>query len=190
MPATALSSLGSTPPTPAVAVRMALKSPTGRGLLDGAWWPASRDLAAELPSLAQALDPLWGRITRVAVNPMLWPVVPRKVPVQGRVLKVGWFTPELDPHKLLLLSYGTGRFDLLVIPPETAPASAARLMAAASDPDGPPLTATDLIAAENARHGTHDVGAADRRQNAEESWEYEGGATSSHAVSGPVVAGR
>ncbi|MGD6755807.1 DUF5994 family protein [Streptomyces sp. BH105] len=170
---------------------MALKSPTGRGLLDGAWWPASRDLTAELPALAQALDPLWGRITRVAVNPMLWPVVPRRVPVQGRVLNVGWFTPELDPHQLLLLSYGTGRFDLLVIPPETDAVSAARLMAAAIDPDGPPLTATDLIAAETARHhGHHDVGAADRPQSAEESWEYEGGATSTHSVSDLMVAGR
>jgi hypothetical protein len=49
---------------------------------------------------------------------------------------------EIDPHKLLLLSYGTGRWDLLIIPPETGAESAARLMAAASDYDGPPLTAS------------------------------------------------
>ncbi|WP_037804474.1 DUF5994 family protein, partial [Streptomyces resistomycificus] len=29
-------------------------------LLDGAWWPRSRDLRAELPSLTAVLDPLWG----------------------------------------------------------------------------------------------------------------------------------
>ncbi|MEV3860757.1 DUF5994 family protein [Streptomyces sp. NPDC050095] len=165
---------------------MALKSPTGKGLLDGAWWPRSRDLAVELPALADVLGPLWGRITRVAVNPMHWPVVPRKVTVHDHVMKVGWFTPELDPHKLLLLSYGAGRWDLLVIPPETDDASAARLMSAACDPDGPPLTATALIAAETARHHDsghgHDSAVGDRPQNAEESWEYEGGATSTHAV--------
>jgi hypothetical protein len=38
-------------------------------LLDGAWWPRSRDLHAELPALAAVLDPLWGRITRITVNP-------------------------------------------------------------------------------------------------------------------------
>ncbi|MGD6744302.1 DUF5994 family protein [Streptomyces sp. BH106] len=143
-------SVRTAPSPPPSAARVALKSPAGRGLLDGAWWPRSRDLAAELPGLVDVLDPLWGRITRVAVNPMLWPVVPRKVTLQRRVLKVGWFTPELDPHKLLLLSYGTGRFDLLVIPPETDDASAERLMAAACAPGGPPLTATDLINAQQA----------------------------------------
>ncbi|MFF1692637.1 DUF5994 family protein [Streptomyces sp. NPDC058257] len=167
-----------TMPLPAPTARVALKSPTGNGLLDGAWWPRSRDLTAELPALADELDPLWGRITRVAVNPMLWPTVPHKVTVHNRVLKVGWFTPELDPHKLLLLSYGTGRWDLLVIPPETDDASAARLMSAACVQDGPPLSATDLIAAETAR----DLAAGDKPQSAQESWEYEGGAVSTHAV--------
>ncbi|MFI7499175.1 DUF5994 family protein [Streptomyces sp. NPDC049687] len=105
-------------------------------LLDGAWWPRSRDLMAELPTLTAVLDPLWGRITRVTVNPTHWPVVPRKVPVAGHVVNVGWFLPEQDPHELLLLSYHMGRWNLLVIPPSTDPVSAAWLMAAASDPLG------------------------------------------------------
>ncbi|MFH9084565.1 DUF5994 family protein [Streptomyces sp. NPDC017673] len=141
-------------PVAAPAARLALKTDgTSRGLLDGAWWPRSRDLLSELPALTDVLDPLWGRITRIAVNPEHWPVIPRQVPVGGHTVKVGWFTPELDPHKLLLLSYGTGRWDLLVVPPGTGAESAARLMAAASDYDGPPLTASALIAADEARHG-------------------------------------
>jgi hypothetical protein len=141
-------------PVAAPAARLTLKTDsTSRGLLDGAWWPRSRDLLSELPALTEALDPLWGRITRIAVNPTYWPVVPRRVPVGGHIVKVGWFTTEIDPHKLLLLSYGTGRWDLLVIPPETGAESAARLMAAASDRTGPPLTASALMAADEARHG-------------------------------------
>jgi hypothetical protein len=105
-------------------------------LLDGAWWPRSRDLGAELPALTAVLDPLWGRITRVTVNPTRWPVVPRKVPVAGHVVNVGWFLDEQDPHELLLLSYRVGRWNLLVVPPQTTPDSAAWLMAAASDPYG------------------------------------------------------
>lgn len=163
-------------PVAAPVARLALKGEGGgsRGLLDGAWWPRSRDLLSELPGLTAALDPLWGRITRAAVNPEHWPVVPRKVPVDGHVVKVGWFTPELDPHKLLLLSYGTGRWDLLIIPPDTEPDAAARLMAAASDREGPPLTASALVAADAAGHGAAET--LDLALAPDEAWEYEGGA--------------
>lgn len=162
-------------PVAAPAARLALKTDgASRGLLDGAWWPRSRDLLSELPLLTDVLDPLWGRITRIAVNPKYWPVIPRKVLVNGHVVKVGWFTPEIDPHKLLLLSYGTGRWDLLIIPPETGAESAARLMAAASDHDGPPLTASALIAADEAQHG---VASTEEPLDPDEAWEYEGGAS-------------
>ncbi|MFE1438108.1 DUF5994 family protein [Streptomyces sp. NPDC058739] len=180
MSATLLPSLPHHEPVAAPAARLVLKADgPSRGLLDGAWWPRSRDLLRELPALTDVLDPLWGRITRIAVNPRHWPVIPRKVPVDGHIVKVGWFTPEIDPHKLLLLSYGTGRWDLLVIPPETAAESAARLMAAASDYDGPPLTASALIAAEGARYG---VLAADRPLDPDEASEYEAGASAVSAA--------
>ncbi|MFI6473149.1 DUF5994 family protein [Streptomyces sp. NPDC050516] len=160
--------------------RLALK-PAGasRGLLDGAWWPRSRDLLRELPALIDVLDPLWGRITRIAVNPEHWPVVPCKIPVTGHVVKAGWFKAEQDPHKLLVLSYGTGRWDLLVIPPQTSPAAAARLMAAASDPAGLALTASALIAGDEALHG---ASAGDRLRDFEEAWEHEGGTPSAYAA--------
>lgn len=138
-------------------------------LLDGAWWPRSRDLAAELPFLTAVLDPLWGRITRITVNPTHWPVVPRKVPVAGHVVKVGWFLPEQDPHELLLLSYHLGRWNLLVVPPRTPPVQAAWLMAAASDPLGT-STASRLME-EAARLRT--VSETDRAVEAV--WDSEGG---------------
>lgn len=108
-------------PFRAPTVRLALNPVnTSPGLLDGAWWPCSRDLSHELSALADVLDPLWGRITRIAVNPTYWPTIPSRVPVNGHAVKVGWFTRELDPHEILLLSYTAGRWDLLVIPPETS----------------------------------------------------------------------
>lgn len=159
-------------------VRLSL-APVGSApaLLDGAWWPRSRDLVAELPSLTDVLDPLWGRITRVTVNPTHWPVVPRKVPVAGHVVKVGWFLAEQDPHELLLLSYRTGRWNLLVVPPQTTPVSAAWLMAAASDPLGT-STASRLME-EAARLRT--VSETDRAVEAV--WVSEGG----HAARDPVA---
>ncbi|MFG2481402.1 DUF5994 family protein [Streptomyces virginiae] len=139
------------------------------GLLDGAWWPRSRDLAAELPPLAAALQEPWGRVTRVTVNPARWPVVPHTVALDGRTLHVGWFT-EQDPDKLILLSFTVGRWDLLVIPPETEPAAAARLMAAAAIP-GSALAAGVLMADERViGRGIRDA----RRREA--TWESEGGA--------------
>ncbi|MFF7950249.1 DUF5994 family protein [Streptomyces griseorubiginosus] len=157
-------------PSSSSPLRLSL-SPTGPApaLLDGAWWPRSRDLMAELPSLTAVLDPLWGRITRVTVNPTHWPVVPRKVPVAGHVVKVGWFLAEQDPHELLLLSYHVGRWNLLVIPPRTDPVTAAWLMTAASDPLGT-STASRLMA-EAAR--LRAVSEADRAVKAV--WDSEGG---------------
>ena len=137
-------------PTARLALRS--KSPSaGPAELDGAWWPRSRDLQGELSALADVLDPLWGRITRIAVNPRHWPILPPRFYVNGHVVKVGWFTSELDPHAILLLSYTAGSWNLLVIPPETGSRSAARLMAAASAETDVPLTATALMTMEG--HG-------------------------------------
>ncbi|MFI6486764.1 DUF5994 family protein [Streptomyces sp. NPDC050564] len=136
-------------PTARLALKAVSPSP-GHVELDGAWWPRSRDLTHELSALADVLDPLWGRITHIAVNPRHWPMLPRKIFVNGHMVKAGWFTSEQDPHKILLLSYTAGRWDLLVIPPETSAPSAARLMAAASANTGPPMTATALVTAEQA----------------------------------------
>ncbi|MEY9850116.1 hypothetical protein ABH940_007234 [Streptacidiphilus sp. BW17] len=176
------------PRTEPSALRLALRpAASGGGVpvgaLDGAWWPHSDDLLRELPSLVPTLDRLWGRITRVNVNPTLWQPLPREIPTPGHVVKVGWFTTEQDPHKLLLLSYRTGRWDLLVIPPQTADAAARRLMAAASDPAGS-STASALIAAELGRVGVSGAAGVVPRDSGEEAaWESEGGA----ALSVPLI---
>ncbi|WP_051944388.1 DUF5994 family protein [Streptacidiphilus rugosus] len=177
------------PRTESTALRLSLRpGASGGGLsvgaLDGAWWPHSDDLVRELPSVVRTLDPLWGRITRVNINPTHWQQpLPREIPVPGHVVKVGWFTTEQDPHKLLLLSYRTRRWDLLVIPPQTAPAVAARLMAAASDPAGS-STASALIAAELGHvEAPGAVSVVARDSGAEAEWESEGGA----ALSVPLI---
>ncbi|MER7976387.1 MULTISPECIES: DUF5994 family protein [unclassified Streptomyces] len=134
-------------PTTRLALKPVAPSPTaGPAGLDGAWWPRSRDLAHELTALADVLDPLWGRITRIAVNPLQWPIIPRRIMVNGHVVKVDWFTSPFEQHKILLLSYTAGRWDLLVIPPETDAVAAARLMTAATAVSVPAPTASDLMA--------------------------------------------
>ncbi|MFG2772405.1 DUF5994 family protein [Streptomyces sp. NPDC048350] len=168
---------------PPLSARLSLTPKTTRaGLLDGAWWPRSRDLAAELPYLADALEERYGRITRVTVNPTRWPVVPHKVAVTGHTVHVGWFT-EQDPDKMILLSYTVGRCDLLVIPPETEPAAAARLMTAAAIP-GSILTAGVLMSDEVATgRRTRDS------RSSEDAWETEGG-SARPPLRHPVVGAR
>ena len=136
--------------------------------IDGAWWPYSRDLAAELPALTDELDVRWDRITRVTVNPTYWPVIPHKVQGNGHVMKVGWFKEEQDPHQLMLLSYRLGRWDLLIIPPQTPPATGAWLLSAAADPL---RTSTGSQLMEEAARRAADETAGDP----EAVWDSEGG---------------
>ncbi|MFC6600333.1 DUF5994 family protein [Kitasatospora paranensis] len=138
------------PSTPDVVTRLSL-SPAGLrpGRLDGAWWPGSYDLLLELPALVAVLDARWGRVTRVTLNPTHWPVIPSRIPVAGHVVHGGWFGVEQDPNAIMVRSFKTARLDLLVVPPGTDDAAAARLMAAAADPANV-RTASALTAAEAA----------------------------------------
>ncbi|WP_329500431.1 DUF5994 family protein [Kitasatospora herbaricolor] len=135
------------PSGPEPPVRLSL-TPAGAtpGRLDGAWWPRSHDLLRELPPLAAALDPRWGRVTRVTVNPTHWPVIPRRVPVAGHVIHIGWFEREQDADEVMVCSFVPLRLELLVIPPDAETSAALWLMTAASDPANT-RTGTDLLTA-------------------------------------------
>lgn len=154
---------------PAPPLRLSL-APAGSApaRIDGGWWPYSRDLTAELPALVDVLDERWGRVTRITVNPTLWPVVPHKVQVHGHVVNVGWFKEEQDRHQLMLLGHRVGRWDLLVIPPRTPPATAAWLLAAAADPLRT-ATGSRLMAEADRRAADEPLGGP------EAAWDSEGG---------------
>ncbi|PPS90966.1 hypothetical protein BZZ08_00564 [Streptomyces sp. MH60] len=119
--------------------------------------------------MVSVLDPLWGRITQVTVNPAQWPVVPRKASVAGHVVQVGSFRHEQDKHELLLLSSHVGRWNLLVVPPRTPPAAAAWLMAVASEPRRT-VTASSLVA-----DGTRTTAIAEADRAGEAVWGSERG---------------
>ncbi|GAB2719467.1 DUF5994 family protein [Kitasatospora kifunensis] len=135
-------------PTMDSAVRLSL-APDGvrPGRLDGAWWPRSRDLLLEIPSLAAELGRRWGEVLRITVNPAQWPVIPRRIPVAGHAVHVGWFSGEQDQHTVVVCSDAPLRLELLVVPPSTDAVDAARLMSEAADPAST-RTASALIAAD------------------------------------------
>jgi Family of unknown function (DUF5994) len=132
-------------PSAAPAVRVSLKPACEHpGTVQGAWWPRSRDLAAELPPLIAVLDRSWSEINRATVNVTMWPDVPHVLRAGGHNVHIGWFDAEQEADDLCVLTYLAGRWDLLVVPPETDPDRAARLMAAASDVDNH-QTSRDLM---------------------------------------------
>lgn len=117
-------------------VRIRLKPPSRhQGMVNGAWWPRSRDLAGELPSLIEAVDREWGRIYHVTVQVHMWPDIPKRLQTGEHVVRVGWYDQEQDKHDICLISLRGGtRRDLLVVPPELDPETAERAMAAAAAP--------------------------------------------------------
>jgi Family of unknown function (DUF5994) len=139
-----------------------------RTLLDGGWWPRSTDPVAELPGLVLAIDKLRGPVTRLILAAAGWTSHPRRLGLNGRVLRLGYF--DSQPTSLLTaVCADGGRVDLLVVLPDTAAgtADAAMVMAA---------TKGNLVHAQHilATIGTQSI-AARAEATAEAVWDSEGG---------------
>lgn len=118
--------------TPPSTPRLRLE-PTGsrRFLLDGGWWPRSTDPVAELPGLVLAIDALRGPVTRLLLSAAGWDSRPRRLQVADRVLRLGYFASQ--PASLLTALCGNGdRVDLLIVAPQTEPATADAAMITAA----------------------------------------------------------
>ena len=126
-----MTSATSTIPTDLDAERLRLKpdAPT-TGVVDGAWWPASRDLAAELPHVVAALATRLGPVERVNYNLDVWQAAPRRIRIDGRVVRMGGFRSQAP--ELLKVSVERRMLTLLVVPPETDAEAAEHILAAAS----------------------------------------------------------
>ncbi|MEV4094194.1 DUF5994 family protein [Streptosporangium saharense] len=118
--------------------------PDRRAVVDGAWWPRSRDAAAELPGLIAAVDQRLGLTTlRIGVHQDAWRHIPNRIPVRNRQVRVGWFR-HTDPRVITLVFAYAEPVVLLVIPPDTAADVAeAALELAAQDTVG--LTLDDIL---------------------------------------------
>jgi hypothetical protein len=105
---------------------------SGRGVLDGGWWPRSADPMVELPGLIAALDSRVGTVFRIALNHATWDSTPRKITTNGHVVKLGWYGPK-DVHQISVSGAGRDRLDLLMVPPHASQSSAEAAMATAAD---------------------------------------------------------
>ena len=137
-------------PTPSpsltrVPLRLRLADAPGPRKLDGGWWPQSRDLATELADLVDHVPaPL--RVSRAVFSPPDWDDHPRRVPVDGRYVKVGSF-PHDDTHLLLLTLSDATVLRLLVVPPTQDETQAEEALRQSSDADAPSRTASEVLTA-------------------------------------------
>ncbi|MFI8227590.1 DUF5994 family protein [Streptomyces sp. NPDC085900] len=131
------------PVKPGTAV-VRLETTTDRqGVLDGAWWPRSRDIAAELPALITALTDLLGPVTRVGLDTDAWDELPRRLVVGDRVVRVDSF--PVGDDTVLITRGEADHFSLLVVPPHATPEAARAAMAAAVRADNVTGAAQILI---------------------------------------------
>lgn len=119
------------PSHPVLRLRLAPRAGLPRPI-DGAWWPRSYDLLAELPCLLAGLPREWGHVTSVTVNGATWSAAPGRILVSNQVVRLHRNPAASAPHTIVLLAPGQGRWDLLVVPPDTSEQAAEPLMAAAA----------------------------------------------------------
>ncbi|WP_329252310.1 DUF5994 family protein [Streptomyces sp. NBC_01478] len=126
------------PPLPSHPVLRLRLAPHGNlpRAIDGAWWPRSYDLTAELPGLLAGLPRQWGHITSATVSGAMWSTMPGQMLVSNQVVRLRGTPVESVPHTIVLLAPGRGRWDLLVVPPDTTEQAAEPLMAAAAGGHG------------------------------------------------------
>ena len=112
-------------------LRLKPKAPQS-GYVDGAWWPHSDDLAAELPDLLAVLSVRLGPISRVIFKVDEWSTPSAKFSTGGRRVRLDGY--RLQPANTVeVLGLNRGRIVLLVVPSDTDPGEAhATLMAAAA----------------------------------------------------------
>ncbi|MGW1888705.1 DUF5994 family protein [Streptomyces sp. NPDC002004] len=122
-------------PGPLLRLRLAPPSTVSRRI-DGAWWPRTYGLTAELPQLLSGLPRTWGQIVSVMVNGTTWSVAPGRMLVCNQVVRLSRTTAVRAPNTIVLLAPSRGRWDLLVVPPETTGEAAESLMAAAASDAG------------------------------------------------------
>ena len=128
------------------------------GVVDGGWWPSSRNATVELPILVAELNERLGVIVRLSVDARDWDEIPRRVSVGGHVVRVGRFADV--NHKIIVTRGQQDHIFLLVVPPEapTAAAKSALALAASGRNGGRPEEILAAAGIETThRTGTGDV---------------------------------
>jgi hypothetical protein len=113
------------------------------GILDGAWWPRSRDIGAELPGLIAAVTEHLGPVTRVGLDSSAWEELPTRLIIDDRVVHID--SSPVGDDTVLISRGDRDLFSLLVVPPHATPDAARDAMARAVRADNLTQAAQILI---------------------------------------------
>ncbi|MEU4358855.1 DUF5994 family protein [Streptomyces virginiae] len=114
------------------------------GLLDGAWWPRTRDIETELPALISVLTEHLGPITRVGVDASAWNALPTRLVIDDQIVHLD--SDPVGDDTVLITRGHNDHFALLVVPPDTTADAAREAMARAVRADNMTQAAQILIA--------------------------------------------
>ena len=120
------------PPANTPRLRLKPKAPQS-GYVDGAWWPHSEDLTAELPDLLSVLSVRLGPISRVIYNINEWASAPAKFATSGRTVRLDGYHRQ-QVHTVEVLGLNRDKIVLLVVAPHADPDQAHAIMMAAAGP--------------------------------------------------------
>jgi len=139
------------------------------GSLQGAWWPRSTQLTAELPLLLAALWSRLGRFDRVIYDENAWAPAPLLLRFRGSEVVLDG-SPNRSINRISLIRKDAESLVLLVVPPYTSPTRAYTAVMTAAKPDD--VSTTDELL------GIGKQAAEDRRYAlmAHQRWESDGGA--------------
>ncbi|MED7948266.1 DUF5994 family protein [Streptomyces sp. BE20] len=115
------------------------------GALDGAWWPRSRDIGAELPGLVAALTEHLGPVASVGLDTDAWDDVPARLVVDGRSVHID--RHPVGDDTVIITRGDRDHFSLLVVPPQASLEAAHAAMAQAVLAGGTDSAQQILIAA-------------------------------------------
>ena len=122
-----------TPPEHTPRLRLKPKAPQS-GYVDGAWWPHSEDLTAELPDLLAVLSIRLGPIGRVIYNVNEWATPPAKFTTGGRTVRLDGY--RLQPvNTVEVLGLNREKIVLLIVAPHADPEQAHATMMTAAGPN-------------------------------------------------------
>jgi hypothetical protein len=150
---------------------------TKNGYVDGAWWPRTDDLTAELPDLFAVLSVRLGRIDRLLYNLEEWARPPATITSDGWAVHLDGYRYQpansIDVHGL-----NRSTITLLVVPPHTDPVDAHEtMMAAAGRTNTSAINDLLTISLQHTPIHTQQPAPADQQR-----WEYEGGAATRQSV--------
>lgn len=135
-------------PKHAPRLRMKPEAP-GSGFVDGAWWPHTSDLSAELPDLLAALSDRLGQIDRVLYNVDDWSQTPSKLATGGRRIHLDGYRRQ-PVNTVEVIGFDRGRIVLLAVPATTYPAEARSALMTAAQPNDRSTAVNILLAAQHA----------------------------------------